>query len=326
MFIFLSGVESVNKKFLAKNIKLSLNKVIIDGYTIKIDNETYDYEILDKDKKKVDITTFFKNEKSKKTLDKISKVVEDITIINIQKNHLLDKYEAIDFELGITNIPRYLTDNRDFKFVKYDISPATILNNYANNKQKYFIITGSISKTFIDTIISKIGKENVIIYNIIRNPSVSFLLNNKSEMFFNENKTYTKQFDSDKLRDSFVNAMLLKEHDDVITIRYEDILENGFEVNSEKCVLPSYYDKFNKYLSYGEYERILDVKITEEELKEFNEIFKNYSLKDFIDETDLLILKPEEIEKINNYSKAFNIFERLGYEELTIEEIGSLQS
>lgn len=323
MVILLSGVESVNKKLISRQITAKLNKFTVDEYELDFTMDD-PFGIKDKDGNYISTKNFLLADKgNKEILVKMEKLEEKLREQEM-KNHLFGQYEANEYELGVIINPRYYTDTRDFSFMHYNITMKNLINNAKNSKQDYFVITGSISKTFMNEFKKEFGEENVLCYNIIRNPSSCFLLNYKDDEYYEKNTAYHKMYDFDKLADSLINAYLLQQDENVITIRFEDMIKDGIIIDDINCGLYIDFNNKNKWLTEYEFGRLNEnLIITEDELTSFNNRFSNLKYIDLVDKFDKNFLTKEELRKIEALPIT-NIFERLGYEPLTIKEITSL--
>lgn len=323
MVILLSGVESVNKKLISRQITGKLNTFIVDEYYLDF---TMDDPFGIKNSDGEDISTeefLLTNDDNKEILSRMEKLEEKLREQET-KNHLFGKYEANEYELGIIVKPRYCTDDREFSFIPYNITLKNLINNAKNTKQDYFVITGSMSKTFINEFRKEFGEENVKAYNIIRNPSTCFVLNYKDDEYFNANSTYHRMYDFDKLSDSLTNGYLLAQDKSVTTIKFEDMIKDGLIIDGKDVGLYLGFNAKNSWLTEYEFSRLKDYNpVTNDDLLKFNERFKKLKYIDLVDKFDKNFLTKEELRKIEALPMT-NVFERLGYEPLTLKEITSL--
>lgn len=309
MLIVLSGVESIHKRLIARQIIAKMNKFVVDGYEMDLTMDD-PFGIKDSDGNYISIEKFLHIDDTAKqynTLNKMKEIEENVFQIQGMQNHLFNAYVAIEYEFGIFDVPDYTLEENKYPFT-WDASKEAIIKRYKESDLKYFVITGSISKTFINELRVELGYSNVLSFNIIRNPSVCYYLHQKSEDFFNKPDDYNKIYDEEKLYDSLLNAVLLKEDKLTTTVKFEDMINTGkFFVNDKNIGLYPDYESKNEILTKFEYNNIVPKQnVNVVNIRKFNDKWKNINLYD-------LGSKSNDIK--------FNLFERLGYEPLTFEEI-----
>ena len=317
MLIILSGVETIHKKFFARQILAALNTYQVDGYTVTFKDQVPTvidaegniwYKPVEGDqpainKLLVDLDNDgVYDEAGNATFDKIQELNTRIFLDGVRDNHFSIMYNSLPYDFGVT-------DQLEFEIPEGFQNPHSyqdILNNYNNRESENFVISGSFGKGFIDKIRSDIGAENVTAVNIVRNPSVCKVLHEKSSEYYEKNITYTKEFDDAKLSVSIVNAVSLVRANDVITLRFEDILVNGnFTLLGKVISAPAGYTPYNQWLTQWEYdEHVLLGLCTPQELDEFNTMYQHLA--------STLGQDPKFPE---------NVFDMLNYEPLTYEEI-----
>ena len=213
-------------------------------------------------------------------------------------------------------MPEYLDrDVSDFKDLE---ALNELIARYKKSKLKYFVISGSFSKSVISRIMFKLGKENVKVINIIRNPSVAYFLNKKPKKFYLSNKKYTESYDISKLQSSIINSMILKEDENVQTIRFEDMIKSTLIIDNIDVGLYIDYKNKNDFLTTYEFDVKKDqIEMSSDELKKFNKLFSSFNVYEDMSEEEKALCNKFDLENIN-------VFERLGYEQLTIKKMCSL--
>ena len=287
MLVILSGVETIHKKFFARKIIAALNKFNIDGYDIDFTKDPF--EVGDKDGKLiyrpgsdtvegvnhllVDLDNDGKlDEVGYNTFVAINTFFEQVFLDGVRDNHFAFTFTDLPYDYGVSNELVFNTPEGGYVHPHgYD----DLLNNYKNRKTEYFVVTGSFSKGFIDSVKKDIGAENVLAVNITRNPSVCCLLHKKPEAYYIKNTTYTDEFDDNKLSVSIVNSANLKRFDDVVTLRFEDMINEGkFTLNGVEIDLPDGYDDYNGLITLWEQENIVpDELVGPDVIESFNARF-----------------------------------------------------
>ena len=129
--------------------------------------------------------------------------------------------------------------------------PSDVFEKYVYSKYGIHVVTGSFSKSFIDIARNVLGKNNVLVFNIVRNPSAAYSIHYRHEGYYTGN--YTKDKDKNKIIQSVINSAILSRCKYVKTIRFEDIIKNGsFIVNGITVKAPSGYERYNNYLTQWE--------------------------------------------------------------------------
>jgi hypothetical protein len=129
--------------------------------------------------------------------------------------------------------------------------PSDVFEKYIHGRYGIHVVTGSFSKSFIDIARNILGKSNVLVINIVRNPSAAYSIHYQHEGYYTGDYTYDK--DKEKILESVINSAILSRCKYVKTIRFEDIIKNGsFDVNGITVKAPSGYDHYNNYLTQWE--------------------------------------------------------------------------
>jgi hypothetical protein len=358
MLIVVSGVETIHKKFFARSILMKLTSVIDlgDGYTLNF--SSHPFEIYDASGKLVYGTGTDTREGTNELLidldndgiadpegreifDKAQELYNKYFLDGIRDHHFMNTFSDPWFDFGFVKVIDAPMDGND---VNYDLihphSYDDILAAYNARELDVHIITGSFSKHFIESIREDLGEENVQVYNITRNPSAAFLLNEKEPEFYTlkkPTKSRDRAMDRRKLEQSIINAMILKDVPGVTTVKYEDILASGkFTVNGIEITAPeSLLEGNNGYLTTWDLTTQVPLGIVNaDDIEEFNDHFLNYEPTSIKFDTDGVTLKlikladelktpplgsysAEEIDKI--FPK--NIFDNLDYTPVTFSEL-----
>ena len=359
MVIVLTGTQAINKKFLARILLASLNTFEYNGYTcdfthadIKIydSNKNLVYKLstieggvinvesntdnVDINDLSIDPVNIGEDDGVEDLLHTHPDVIEYFLKLNkeifedgIKHSHYVNTFESIDQEFGLTDTP---------KFVRYPETPLAhphtfddVLNNIKNSTLDVKVITGTFGNGFLDMIKAALPDEEFHIVSIIRNPSVSWLMNKKpdSKWLTDVNPHLTEFVDYERFYSSLINAIKINTRDDINVVRFEDIIASGKLTISPSIEidLRSDYHAYNQWLS--QYEGDIDILMSDEEFAPFNEKMLNYTFADFYNSTDDTdeeseygVSRAELVDKISaNFP--MNIFKDLGYEPLTKAEI-----
>ena len=339
MLVILSGSETVHKKFFARRVISHLNAFKIENYVV--DYSKHPFEVYDQTGKLVYrpehddvegcIDLLCGHEAQPTIVYEAVRRYEDIFNDQIRDNHFNNIFLDIIYDYGIvpepseTVVPGAVTYLNPHKY-------SDIINSYKNRQYDTFVITGSFSKSFIDRIRGDLGKENVIAYNIIRHPSVTYALHEKTAEYYAAKAPMNPVTDDKKVRRAVFNCANLMRYDDVITVRFEDILASGsFVVNGVDIGVPPGYDNYNGWITQWEKDNVVPLHtVSPERVAEFNEYCSNFDFADLeSDECD----KANIVQVINDqfgstYTREeidqiipTNLFTALGYTPLTYEQI-----
>jgi hypothetical protein len=187
---------------------------------------------------------------------------------------------------------------------------SQLIKTYQTRKTDVLVITGSYSRAFVEMIANDI--ENFKVLNIIRNPSTTYVIDASLDDPYGPYDTDLKvPLLKRRYISSLLNSITLKNIDIVKTVKFEKMLETQ---QLENIKLPSLYKNYNGYITSTEKVYLTfknSVKPTDVEL--FNKVFSklasnltasNYNLPDRL---------------ISNLPE--NIFQMLGYDSLTTEQI-----
>lgn len=328
MLVVLSGVESIHKRLIARQIVAKKNTFVVDGYKLDFTKDD-PFGIIGQDGNPVTIESFFPNgladddvNARKETLQKMSDLETSI-IQNGMLSHYFGKFVSICYDLGIgaygVPVIPWLPENDPIgDDYHYPTSYESVLERYRNSTLNYHVITGSFGKAFIDRLRTDLGEENVIVYNFIRNPSVVFALHTKIENFTNNQIDLPEEWDKNKMYDSIYNAAILKQDPTIITVRFEDMITSGqFMVDGTNVGLYLDYNSANGLVTRFEFDNILpNVPVTEEMVSEFNQSISPCYLVTLGNPIEDGVCKADVAQ-----GTPWNLFEKLGYEPLTLSQI-----
>jgi hypothetical protein len=350
MLVILSGVETIHKKFFARKILATLNTFTVDGYNVDFNVEPF--KVTDANGKIVYCMAHgdqpatnellidldndgVMNPEGNATFEKILELNNKLFLDGGRDNHFYGVFINIAYDLGLRDTLTFLeTTDPNIPALRHPHTYNDVLENYRNRLGTTHVITGIFSKGFIDRIKNDIGAENVIALNIIRNPSVCCLLHEKSADFYaNPEKDITPEIDAVKLEQSLANAAILAKSSDVITLKFENIIQDGkFTVNGVVVNAPDGYSLANECLTTWEKDNVVPLKIVSEEtLNAFNTEFQHFAseksaglTEEDATMTNAFRAEPISLEEIKTkFAKNMpeNLFDALGYAPLTIEEI-----
>lgn len=315
MLIILTGSDSINKRLISRQIMAKCNEYKCNGYTLDFSMDD-PFGIKDKDNNYIDVEKFIEdNEENQKLFNTMEEMYKTF-LLHEETNHYFDRFTDIGYDLKIFNRPEHLDRSAD-NFPNKE-SFNEILFKYKKSKLKYFVITGSFSKTIINKFIFKLGKENVKVINFLRNPSVAYFLNKKPQKLFLKDKQYTESYDISRLKTSILNSMILKDDENVQTIRFEDMIKSTLIIDNIDVGLYIDYKNKNDFLTTYEFDVKKDqIEMSSDELKKFNKLFSSFNVYEDMSEEEKALCNKFDLENIN-------VFERLGYEQLTIKKMCSL--
>lgn len=315
MLIILTGSDSINKRLISRQIMAKCNEYKCNGYTLDFSMDD-PFGIKDKDNNYIAVEKFIEdNEENQKLFNTMEEMYKNF-LLHEETNHYFDRFTDIGYDLKIFNRPEHLDRSAD-NFPNKE-SFNEILFKYKKSKLKYFVITGSFSKTIINKFIFKLGKENVKVINFLRNPSVAYFLNKKPKKLFLKDKQYTESYDISRLNTSILNSMILKDDENVQTIRFEDMIKSTLIIDNIDVGLYIDYKNKNDFLTTYEFDVKKDqIEMSSDELKKFNKLFSSFNVYEDMSEEEKALCNKFDLENIN-------VFERLGYEQLTIKKMCSL--
>lgn len=345
MLVIISGVETTGKKLFASEVlsKMSGDIDLIGGFKLSL--KTHPYEILSPKGKVVfragydadpGVNTLLVDASKKGALNeagvKVLKNAEDlynaIVLDNGREGHLKDVFVNIYYDYGIVKISKFFEHpmGDPIRRITYE---TDIIEAYRNRKSPVYAISGSFGKHVIDRVRQELGAENVFVLNIIRNPSVCYLLNEKPADQYSKEQLVnrTPEMDREKLKRSLFNAIHLKSFEDITTVRFEDILSSGkFTVAGVELEIPEHLKSSNGFLTDAEKAEFIPLgTVDSNSLDAFNTEYSNYQhlpeavgeKLDFLNREQGTNFTREDIDAM----LPSNVFAELGYEPMTRDEI-----
>lgn len=207
---------------------------------------------------------------------------------------------------------------------------TSIEDDYKKSPLQNHVISGTFSVKFLDDLYSKFGDDLVVI-NIIRNPSVSWLLDYKAPMYYQNmpaDYNTSQLIDQDKYLDGLLTGLLLLDRAYIKTLRFEDIIANnsvfhvGWGPKASRIVISNIYKgykQFNDVLTEYESTHIQG----EVYLEEHNEKLKKFNPLEWHTLEDLREGVPESMttEDLISVMPSGDLFAKYGYKPLNYKEI-----
>jgi Icc-related predicted phosphoesterase len=190
------------------------------------------------------------------------------------------KYSQFNFSTDLS-----LAHNRDYEIsiehsneqqdiLKAESSFLKLINFYNDYRFDNLIVTGSVSKFYLDKIKNSIGEQNVKVLNITRNPSVTYFVGaeyNSDNIAFNDLRFFTNE-----MLYSVLNNITLKNLDGVTSVKFEDILINRkFSFLGKEIDCPSQHINCNGFLTEHDNLNLSAVQLQAQDIDSFNSIFTN---------------------------------------------------
>ena len=321
MLIVITGMQSLNKKYLARSIIGNFNIFSYKGFTCKFFSSGF--EIFDSEGNSIykpnstidngnDFLISNSNPLLLETLSYFSKINETIFGDDITKNNFSDVFCSLDVDYGLSNIPMF---ERFEHKIHYPCTFEDVISNVKNSELDVKVITGTFGSAFLDKLKNSEIEDEIIILNFKRNPSVSWYFNTNPE---NRN-------DDSLFFDGMLNCIELSKRDDVKTINFEDVIKEKEIKISEEMILPlnSDYFAFNDWIC--EAERKISSTTSEMDLSIFNNKISNFKTEyyytpDPVDDAIFELSQSDILQKIEeNLPK--NLFNELEYLPLDINKI-----
>ena len=352
MVIILTGTQSINKKFLARIVLASLNTFEYKGYTcdfthsdIKIydANKTLVYKLssiaggiigqdeptaveITKDGELPDVNIGEDDgvedllHTAPDVIEYFLKLNKDIFEDGIKVSHYIDTFVSLDYEFGITDTPIFVKHPNTN--LKHAHTFEDVVNGIKNSPLEVKVITGTFGSAFLDMIKEALPSEEIHVVNIIRNPSVSWLMNKKPETKWlrEPNPHLTEFIDNERFYDALINAIEIGKRSDVSTIRFEDMMVSG-KLSMTPDIEISVRDDYrasNQWISV--YESAMNILMSDDEFAPFNAKALNYTFEQFyapsedLDEEELYGMPRDQMmaKAATHFPK--NLFADLGYE------------
>ena len=342
MLIIVCGSEGIHKKFLTRKILAATNNFTIQDYIL--DFNTYPFRILDATGNLVyqsiskatnkfsysDQITFNENDMNPTAFGKGIDILCNTTFgksivkqaLKIEQQYFLDgiKYyrdvfanHALDYKLLSLDVDSDEDAKEKQSFYN------DLIDTYNSSKLDNAVVCGSFGKTYVEKIAQSIGKENILVLNIIRHPSVSWCVHQKSDAYYNLHKSSNlegREGDIEKFYESTLAAISIKDLDYVKNIKFEDIIHSGLEVLGNRVKLPVGYEAFNNYITEYEVNNVLTQGLANEDvIQDMNTQLSNFKQNESFDVSEVEL--PDDV---NDYFPS-NIFTELGYTPINYRDI-----
>lgn len=337
--VIISGSEAIAKKLIAHQIQAKLNNwTIPEGYRVDVTQDPW--RIYDPEDN--DITTnvdgpwfdgeTYTDEEIREHHEIYSELItleENFRTSKFQ-NHFYNKFTSINYDLmnhvgiGATDdqkaqtVLEWLPDNEPTDAsLKYPSEFDDIVSNYNACTDDYQVITGAFGIEFIQRIRTAIGPDNVIAINITRNPSVSFTLHQRITDFTNDQIDMS---DSDHMLKYYLavyNSAILKQDDSITTVKFEDMIaDESLMIDGNDVGVYLDFNAANSWLTQFENNAIIDnVPTTAQQVTDWNALATSFALVNV--STDGVEDSPVD----DIMGTPWNLFEKLGYDPLTLAEI-----
>jgi hypothetical protein len=196
-------------------------------------------------------------------------------LLNENKDNHLKDYcgDTVFYDLG-------WTDKEDF-----EVNYQDILDVYNTRPLDVDVVSGYFSKYVIEKLHAELG-DNLVVVNITRNPSVSFLLDDTwsrglgydpVEQDFPVIKL-ASEYIGTNLKSGIFSNLVLKDLDYVQTVKFEDLIKSKTLNIAGKNVDITSYEPFNDYITNYEKTDMVtsdDVQKKRNDLSGFNGIFSD---------------------------------------------------
>lgn len=336
--VVISGSEAIAKKLIAHQIQAKLNNWSADGYRVDITQDPW--TIYDPDGN--DITTdvdgpWFDgaNYTDEEILahhaiyNKLKALEENFRTYKYE-NHYYNKFTCINYDLvnhvlsdvseddKANCVVTWLPENEpEDATLKYPSEFDDIVNKYNACTDNYQVITGAFSIEFINRIRTAIGAENVIAINITRNPSVSFTLHQRIPNFSNDQIDLSDNDHMLKYYLAVYNSAILKQDSSITTIKFEDMIANeSLMIDGVDVGVYLDFNAANSWLTQFENNAIINnVPTTAQQVADWNTLAASFAL------TNMSTDGVEDAPVDTIMGTPWNLFEKLGYDPLTLAEI-----
>lgn len=227
MIIIINGMYGTHISKVAQEISLALNKPT--KAKVYVNNNGVDFKYTSTT---VTDGTINNDAENATIFDTNAPINYNETISNSIKIEDLSDYfiKSYKFDIGLpdeVNPEFFHSDGSDaYRMDGKDYRPMSIARRVkaASKSQKHYVIAGHIGKYMIDQIIKYVGSDNVLVYNIIRQPAASHAAYT----------TIMEEVDEEKRYYDLYNSHLLSTLDYVTTVRYEDVVETTITVAGKK--------------------------------------------------------------------------------------------
>lgn len=210
-------------------------------------------------------------------------------------------YKEIDPDAKYT----YCYNNFSLPRVDLDMITEVEFKQRFDTLQDCDIIGGTFSRVFLDQVRAT---HDVHVLNFVRNPSAVYVTGYRS-LFEGDELPMGLEHITPMVTSAAIDNITLSKLDYVTTIRFEDILKNGyFEFMGQRYNRPSACNDYNGILT--KFEAVMTKRegaITADMVNQFNQLFSNFN-QSFVN-------------CHNDPRLPGNVFTELGYKPLTLEEI-----
>ena len=314
MLIILTGAEGIGRRQIARSILAELNTFEWNGFDLKFDYDSAGNRIVTFTKgdytapfseftdvvSDEDLPDDFLDIVTVDGTKEADRIWEEIFLSKVTVWHTYDAHLDLDYDLGATTELEVTDMLHDVDVVNmYNTKPAEIQN---------LVVSGSFSKYYLDHLREQLGESNVVVYNIIRNPSVSFLLDQKDDEFYisDTKPDLTREVNDIKFIESTLGSVILKDVDYVNTIRFEDIMQSqSITINGTTVGLASSYSAYNNYITNYEKNNHIETDLTD-----INSKLTNFNILDWHNESDFS--SAEHLSTMQGNLPS-NLFTALGY-------------
>jgi hypothetical protein len=198
--------------------------------------------------------------------------------------------ELLDFQISIgTTIGQFYFKNTFSNWAyDYGVEPEiTFLDDYNSFIQSYnnrpyetIVTSGTFTKSFIDKARADLGEENVKVISVIRNPSVSYLINTiapaDGEFRLIEDSSIGIKYADEDYTDGMLCSILIKPLSYVTTVKFETLIDTGIlSLDGITIILPSaVFAAHNAYIT--QVEKSQESKFYVDQLADINAKMSNY--------------------------------------------------
>lgn len=292
MLIILNGPITTSKPTIGRELVVAFNTFTIDGY--KIDLSLRQVNIFDPSGKHVYSSTetngpilelLHNNDGSRrdagielleKAMELRAKIDEDL-----KDGHYYNIFADEQYDWGLTLVINAPMDGEgtDYSY-KWAYQYTDVLSKYENRTYDTQVIAGSFSRYFVECIRRDLGEENVAVLNVTRNPSSTYVVNERTD----EDLAMTPAGPTERGRQrrrlvrSLASTVILKTTPGVQSVKYEDILKNSeFEFNGRSIQCPPETTETNGIVTARERDGILSrACVTDVMVREFNRRYSDY--------------------------------------------------
>ena len=304
MLIIVCGSEGIHKKFLARKVIAAVNNFKVENYSI--DFNCYPFKVFDKnnnlvyqntsrlsqkysysdkilfDENDLDPTVYGKgiNQLDQSISKQILQLENDLFLGGLKYYRDIFANSELDYELFTSDVTTDFTDDN----VELATAYIDLITSYRNSTLENFVVCGSFGKTYLQKIADEIGQENIKVLNITRNPSVSWCVHQKSDNYYELDKSQGlegKQGDREKYLETTLASISIRELDFVDNLKFEDIIQTELTVLGKEVTLPLGYNSFNQWLTEYEIIHLIPQGYANDSIiQEMNNNISNFTMTD----------------------------------------------